>query len=79
MDGTGLQIDNLVDVSGMNNQELAMRISSDVDSGDEFHTDLNGFQIIKRKRRDKIPIQANYYPVPSMLYLQDKNRHVFSP
>ena len=33
VDGTGVQIDNLVDVSQMNNQEVAMRVSTDVDSG----------------------------------------------
>ena len=74
MDGTGIQIDNLVDVSQMNNAEVAMRISTDVDSGDDFFTDLNGFQMIRRKRLAKIPLQANYYPIPSMLYLQDDER-----
>ncbi len=71
VDGTGVQIDNLVDVKTMNNQELAMRINSDVNSGEDFFTDLNGFQMIRRKRRSKIPLQANYYPIPSMIYLQD--------
>ena len=74
VDGTGVQIDNLVDVSQMNNQEVAMRISTDVDSGEEFFTDLNGFHAIRRKRLAKIPLQANYYPVPSMIYLQDDER-----
>lgn len=58
----------------MNNQEVAMRISSNINSGDEFFTDLNSFQMIKRKRRTKIPLQANYYPVPSMTYIQDEKR-----
>lgn len=58
----------------MNNQELAMRLSSSLDSGDEFFTDLNGLQMIKRKRMAKIPLQANYYPVPTMQYIQDTNR-----
>ena len=49
-----------------------MRFSTDIDSGDEFFTDLNGFQMIKRKRRlDKLPIGAQYYPIPSMAYIQD--------
>ena len=76
VDGTGVQIDNLVDVSQMNNQEVAMRISTDVDSGEEYFTDLNGFHAIRRKRLAKIPLQANYYPVPSMIYLQDEERSV---
>ena len=28
--------------------------------------------MIKRKRYDKLPLQANFYPVPSMAYIQDK-------
>jgi len=27
----------------------------------------------KRKKLDKIPIQANFYPLPSMAFLQDKS------
>ena len=49
-----------------------MRLSTGLASGDEFFTDLNGFQMIKRKRMlEKLPLQANYYPVPSMAYIQD--------
>ena len=57
----------------MNNIELGMRFSTDITSGEDFFTDLNGFQMIKRKRRlDKLPIGANYYPIPSMAYIQDE-------
>ena len=31
------------------------------------------FQMIKRKRYDKLPLQANFYPVASMAYIQDKS------
>ena len=71
VDGTGLHINNDIDVRQMKNTEVAMRITSDLASGDEFYTDLNGFQTIKRKRLSKIPLQANYYPVPTMAYIQD--------
>ena len=71
-DGTGLQINNDVDIRRMSNFEIGMRLTTDIQSGDEFYTDLNGFQMIKRKRMlDKLPLQANYYPVPSMTYIQD--------
>jgi alpha-mannosidase II len=69
-DGTGLQIDNEVDIRHFDNSEIAMRLTTDLKSGDEFVTDLNGFQMIKRKRLEKIPLQANYYPIPSMAYIQ---------
>ncbi len=74
VDGTGLQIDNEIDINSMNNREIAMRLTSEVDSGDEFFTHLNGFQMIKRKRLSKIPLQGNYYPVPTMAYIQDEQR-----
>ena len=48
-----------------------MRFNTDLKSGDTFFTDLNGFQTMKRKRFTKLPLQANYYPIPSMSYLQD--------
>lgn len=69
-DGTGLQIDNDVDIRQLDNSEIAMRFNTDLKTSDEFFTDLNGFQMIKRKRLAKIPLQANYYPIPSMAYIQ---------
>ena len=69
-DGTGLQIDNGVDIRQLDNSEIAMRFNTDLKTSDEFFTDLNGFQMIKRKRLAKIPLQANYYPIPSMAYIQ---------
>lgn len=74
VDGTGLQIDNHVDIRNLNNVELAMRFSSSLDSKDTFFTDLNGFQMMKRKRMSKIPLQANYYPIPSLAYIEDQQR-----
>merc|ERR1712223_588618 len=71
-DGTGLLITNEVNIKQMNNQELIMRINSGVQSDDLFFTDLNGFQMVRRKRYAKLPLQANYYPIPSMSYIQDE-------
>lgn len=47
VDGTGLRIENDIDLTSqtMNNREIAMRISSDIQSDDLFYTDLNGFQV----------------------------------
>lgn len=30
------------------------------------------FKVVKRKRFKKLPLQANYYPMPSMAYIEDK-------
>jgi len=71
-DGTGMEIVNDVDIRQTKNTEVGMRLSTGLASGDEFFTDLNGFQMIRRKRMlEKLPLQANYYPIPSMAYIQD--------
>ena len=44
-DGLGLQILNQVDISEAQNFELAMRIDTDIASGDEFFMDLNGLNV----------------------------------
>jgi len=72
-EGTAVHIENDIDLTAheMDNTEISMRILSDVNSGEYFYTDLNGFQMIRRKRYDKLPLQGNWYPIPTMAYLQD--------
>ncbi|RZF47561.1 hypothetical protein LSTR_LSTR009097 [Laodelphax striatellus] len=71
-DGLGIEIQNKVDISNVNgNYELSMRLSSNIKNGDVFFTDLNNYQIVKRKRYSKLPLQANFYPMPSAAYIED--------
>lgn len=70
-DGT-LEIRNRVDIGNMDNTEIVMRVSTGINSTDDFYTDLNGLQLLKRHRLAKLPIQANYYPVPSQMFVQDE-------
>ncbi|KAJ2953191.1 hypothetical protein O0L34_g768 [Tuta absoluta] len=51
--------------------ELAMRLATRVHNGDTFYTDLNGMQMIKRRYFEKLPLQANFYPLPAAAYIQD--------
>nr|XP_026489734.1 alpha-mannosidase 2 [Vanessa tameamea] len=51
--------------------ELAMRFSTPIKNGDIFYTDLNGMQMIKRRYFEKLPLQANFYPLPAAAFLQD--------
>ncbi|XP_023340187.1 alpha-mannosidase 2 isoform X2 [Eurytemora carolleeae] len=77
VDGTGLSIQNDIDLTSrrMDNSEISMRFTSGIDSKDIFYTDLNGFQMIRRKHYSKLPLQANWYPVATLMYIQDeKNR-----
>lgn len=59
------------------NRELIIRFETNINSNDRFYTDLNGFQIISRKRYSKIPLQGNVYPLNSMAWIED-DMHRFS-
>ncbi|KAL7988869.1 hypothetical protein Chor_007788 [Crotalus horridus] len=71
LEGQSLEISNIVDIRGEYNREIAMRISSDVESHNKFYTDLNGYQIQPRQTMSKLPLQANFYPMTTMAYIQD--------
>ncbi|CAH1790575.1 unnamed protein product [Owenia fusiformis] len=72
IDSSVLDIYNLVDIRQQRNVEVAMRIKTDIVNKErEFYTDLNAFQVQRRKTLDKLPIQANYYPMPAMAFIQD--------
>jgi alpha-mannosidase II len=61
----------------LDKNELIMRINTSVSNKDRhFYTDLNGFQVVKRKRFSNFPIEANYYPSTTFLYLEDEQTRV---
>lgn len=45
VDGLSVDISTMVDIRDQTNKELAMRLVTDIQSGDVFYTDLNGFQV----------------------------------
>lgn len=71
-----LLIKNQVDIRNTFNFETAMRIKTGIIDGENFYTDLNGFQMIKRKRFEKLPIQAHFYPMPSSAYIENDLRRI---
>lgn len=71
LEGQSLEVSNIVDIRGEYNRELAMRISSDINSRNRFYVDLNGYQIQPRLTMSKLPLQANIYPMTTMAYIQD--------
>ncbi|OWM70701.1 alpha-mannosidase 2 [Punica granatum] len=60
-----------------NDKELIVRYKTDVDSKRIFYTDLNGFQMARRQYYDKIPLQGNYYPMPSLAFIQGSDGQRF--
>ncbi|XP_037548390.1 alpha-mannosidase 2 [Nematolebias whitei] len=69
--GKSLEVFNVVDIRSEVNRELVMRFVSDVVSGNRFYSDLNGFQMQQRRTLEKLPLQANFYPMSSSSFLQD--------
>ncbi|XP_046613811.1 alpha-mannosidase 2 [Neodiprion virginianus] len=71
-DGLGLHIHNEVDISDTQNFEIAMRLNTGIVSRDQFFTDLNGLNMVRRQRFPKLPTQGNYYPLPTAVYIEDE-------
>ncbi|QCD94971.1 alpha-mannosidase 2 isoform X1 [Vigna unguiculata] len=61
-----------------NDKELIVRYKTDIDNKKVFYSDLNGFQMSRRETYDKIPLQGNYYPLPSLAFIQGSNGRRFS-
>lgn len=76
VEGLSLDVSFQVDIRDYVNKELALRIHTDIDSQGTFFTDLNGFQVQPRKYLKKLPLQANFYPMPVMAYIQDSQRRL---
>uniref|UniRef100_A0A8C8JNM9 Mannosidase, alpha, class 2A, member 2 n=1 Tax=Oncorhynchus tshawytscha TaxID=74940 RepID=A0A8C8JNM9_ONCTS len=73
LDGLSLDVTTMVDIREQSNKELAMRLDTDIQNDDTFYTDLNGFQMQPRRHFLKLPLQANFYPMPSQAYIQDSH------
>lgn len=72
-DGEAPEIRNNIDIGSMDDTEIVMRFQTRIHSGETFYTDLNSLQTIKRQRFSKIPLQGNYYPIPSAIYIEDES------
>lgn len=75
-----VQIHNRLDMSGdstfFQDKEIIMRLYTSVLNDNVFYTDLNGYQIRRRKWQEKLHIAGNYYPMTTMAYLQDNTTRV---
>ncbi len=72
-----LEINNIVNLTRLPNTEVIMRINTNLDIKDRvFFTDLNGLQVKKRRAYENFPIEANYYPMTTFLYMEDEASRV---
>lgn len=76
VDGLSVDMTTMVDIRDQANKELAMRLVTDIQSQDTFYTDLNGFQIQPRRHFLKLPLQGNFYPMPTQAFLQDSQHRL---
>lgn len=64
--------------SDFDDRELIVRYKTDINNKRIFYSDLNGFQMSRRETYDKIPLQGNYYPMPSLAFMQGSNGQRFT-
>lgn len=71
--GKGIIIDNNIDIRHQDNYELALQVNTN--ARNVFYTDSNGFQMLRRKYRQKMTIQGNFYPITNLMYVHPGPRH----
>ncbi|VDM98259.1 unnamed protein product [Thelazia callipaeda] len=68
-----IEIQSTIHLQNVKNIELAMRLETGIDNGEEFFTDLNGYQLVKRYRFKQLPLQAHFYPMPTSAIIEDES------
>ena len=68
---TAIELNTVVDLHSIDDKELILRLNSDVQSGNSFYTDQNGFHMMKRRRFSTFPVEANYYPATAAVFIED--------
>jgi alpha-mannosidase II len=53
------------------NEELVVRFKTDIENGNTFYSDLNGLYYHRRHQRDQLPLQGNFFPMPSVGMIED--------
>ena len=74
----GLHIEAKLDLQSLreSNKEVIIRMKTDIKNNGLFYTDQNGFQMMGRKNYPDRPVENNYYPVTSMVILEDSMKRL---
>lgn len=71
VDGLSIDITTMVDIRDQTNKELAMRLVTDIQSGEVFYTDLNGFQVSSIVSKGEITTCVQIYLNCCVCFLLD--------
>ena len=76
-DAQTLHFENFINLNA-DNEEVVMKLKTSVISSDAnyYYTDLNGFTVQRRKYYNKLGIQGNFYPMPTLAYIEDSNTRI---
>jgi len=67
-----LDVTTDVNIKGEIDRELLTRYTTNIQSDLEFYTDMNGFQMQRRKTRTDRPTGHNFYPATSAIFHEDE-------
>ncbi|XP_018334148.1 alpha-mannosidase 2-like isoform X2 [Agrilus planipennis] len=59
----GIEVENLVDIKKTHNFELAMRLTTDIKSSDDFFTDLNNYQVSAQFYEENVSLNFHFKPI----------------
>jgi len=65
----GVEVLHAVDLTA-GNTEVVTRFSTDISNSGKFFTDSNGLDMRERQYDNKKPIQGNYYPITSSVFIE---------
>ena len=77
--GESLHVTNMVRFIGPDkrDKELIMSLRSDIlKNNNQYFTDSNGFQMVKRQYRSNLPYGANFYPMTNMVFVENDFRRL---
>lgn len=77
--GMGVHIKTEFDMSKNRkamDKELILRFQTNINNGNTFFTDQNSFQLVGRKNRADRLIEENYFPITSMVIIEDPTRRL---
>ena len=74
--GLAVQINNIINAAKKRTQETVMRLDTEIQSGNRFYTDLNGFKVTRRVSYKSVGVEGSYYPMTAFAFVQNQTVRV---